>query len=132
MFKKIVMLSLFILMFFVMTENILAQQDVCDIGGAGSNFCANENQVDSSNIEAGNNAFVGPNGILNQIVNVLTLVTSIASVIGVIIGGLMYATSNGDPSKANRGRSTIIYSVVGLIVSIFARIIVLFILDRIG
>lgn len=46
------------------------------------------------------------------------------AVIVIIIGGFLYVTSNGDVAKAKRARNTILYAVVGLIVSVSASAII--------
>lgn len=53
----------------------------------------------------------------------LTLTGGLA-VLFVAIGGFRYATSGGDPNTLKQAKSTIIYSIVGLLLAIFAQIII--------
>lgn len=68
--------------------------------------------------------------IIGNIVQILIAVTGIVSVIMIVIGGITYATSAGDPSQTKRGKDTVIYAVVGLVVAIMAYAIVGFVLGR--
>ncbi len=52
------------------------------------------------------------------------------SVIMIIIGGFRYATSQGDQTQIQSAKKTILYSVIGLLVSFFAAIIVQFFADN--
>lgn len=44
----------------------------------------------------------------------------IIAVLVIVIGGLLYVLSNGDPNNIQRAKNTILYAVIGLIVIIFA------------
>lgn len=65
----------------------------------------------------------------------LTLVFTIVgalSVMMIVIGGIKYASSQGDPQAISKAKNTIIYAVVGVIVSIFSITIVGFVLGRVA
>lgn len=84
-----------------------------------------------------NGSCVEPGGTsLNRIialtVHFLSLVAGIIGVIMLIIGGLKFVTSNGDSTKASSARSTIIYAVVGLMIVLFAQILVRFVFDQVA
>ena len=67
--------------------------------------------------------------------NLLTAIASlvgIIAVIGIIIGGVQYATSAGDASKAKRAKNTILYSIIGLVVALLAWAIVNFVLKNLA
>jgi len=68
--------------------------------------------------------------IFKTIVNVLLFVIGAISVIMIIVGGIKYTTSNGDSSSVTSAKNTIMYAVVGLLVSMFAYAIVNFIVTR--
>lgn len=61
--------------------------------------------------------------IWNIIRTALTILGGIAVVV-IIAGGIMYATSAGDPSKVTAAKNTILYSVVGLAVAMSAAAII--------
>lgn len=67
----------------------------------------------------------------NVIVNILDAIIGIAgliSVIWIIIGGVSYMTSSGDPSKTKKARDTVLYACIGLIVCVLAFVIVNFVI----
>lgn len=65
-----------------------------------------------------------------NILNVVYMIAGIIAVVSAIIGGILLATSSGDPGKAARGRNTILYSVMGLVVVAAAFTITSFITGR--
>ena len=88
-----------------------AQQGVNDIGGnEGGNAISLEARI-------------------KTIANILLFILGAIAVVMIIIGGIKYATSNGDSSAITSAKNTILYSVIGLIVAILAYAIVNFILD---
>lgn len=72
----------------------------------------------------------GDKGLIKTAVNVLLWAVGILSVIMIIFSGFRYITSAGDASKTKSARSTLIYSVVGLIVAIMAWAIVNMVINR--
>jgi len=71
----------------------------------------------------------------STISNVLSLVFSITaaiSVLMVIIGGFRYVAAHGDPSATAQARQTIMYAVIGLVVTMAAYSIVLFVIKGIA
>lgn len=76
------------------------------------------------------NRLFGPDGIVTRIVNLLSFIIGVAAVIVIIIGGLKYITSSGDPSNVTTARNTIIYALVGVVIAAFGQLVVLFVLDR--
>ena len=94
----------------------------------GINICSeeNENSVYCKNKDSGGDQ-VG--GIIKTIVEVLLMAVGAISIIMIVIGGILFALSSGDAQKAAKARSTVLYAVVGLIVSIFASAIVNFVFD---
>ena len=53
----------------------------------------------------------------------------ILAVVVIIIGGILYATSMGDPGKTKRAKETIMYASIGLIVVLLAFAITEFIIN---
>ena len=70
--------------------------------------------------------------VVKNIINILLWAIGIVSVIMLIIGGFRYVTSNGDSSQVTAAKNTIMYSVIGLIIAIFAYAIVNFVVFRVG
>lgn len=65
--------------------------------------------------------------ILLAIVEILLRVAALVAVAFVIVGGFQFITSQGDPQSTNNARSTVINAVIGLVIAIFASVIVSFI-----
>lgn len=67
---------------------------------------------------------------LKTLINGLLFILGAISVVVIIIGGIMYATSNGDPGSLTRAKDTVIYAAVGLIVAILAYAVVNFVISQ--
>lgn len=67
-------------------------------------------------------------GRLNDFFNYVIGLIAIVSVLMVVIGGVNYILSSGDPAKANRAKNTIIYALVGLIIAMSAYALVAFVI----
>ena len=65
--------------------------------------------------------------IINAVVGVLALIC----VIVIIVGGVNYMTSAGDPGKVKKAKDTILYGVIGLIICVLAFAIVNFVITNI-
>jgi succinate dehydrogenase/fumarate reductase cytochrome b subunit len=78
-----------------------------------------------------------PHGSAGQsnIQAILTIVFSITgalAVLFIVVGGMRYITAQGDPQQISKAKNTLIYAIVGLLVSISAVAIVTFVLGRVG
>lgn len=70
-------------------------------------------------------------GRVNIIINVALGVIGVVAVVMIIYGGFVYMTSRGDPEKVKKGKSTIMYGIIGLIISLLAFAIVNFVLGAV-
>src|SRR3990167_8668736 len=68
------------------------------------------------------NSIYGPNGVLTKAINILSIIIGIAAVVVIIIAGIQYMLSTGDPTKVNNSKNTIIYAVVGLVIALFSQV----------
>lgn len=66
---------------------------------------------------------------VQDIVNLMLFILGAIAVVMIVIGGIKYATSNGDSSAVTSAKNTILYAVVGLVVAILAYAIVNFVLN---
>ena len=87
-----------------------------------------QNGTDGVNPGANGNLMDSIKLILNAVFGIIGVV----SVIMFILGGISYATSQGDPGKVKKGKDTILYGVIGLIVALLAFAIVNFVLGALG
>lgn len=70
----------------------------------------------------------------DRVTIILTIVFSVIGALSLLmltIGGFRYVASQGDPQALSKAKGTIIYAIVGLLVSISAVAIVTFVLGRI-
>ena len=84
---------------------------------AGSTICAD---ADKDNLD-------GQGGFISVITNTILFVAGIAAVIAIVLGGIKYASANGEAQKITSAKNTIMYSVIGLIITIMAWGIVQFV-----
>ncbi len=71
-----------------------------------------------------NNTSLGT--ILGNITSALIFIVGAISVIMVVVGGLRYVLSSGDPKAAEGAKNTILYAIVGVAVAMLAYAIVTF------
>lgn len=74
---------------------------------------------------------VGKEGVFTQITNTVLYAVGIISVIMLIYGGLRYVVSGGDSKKVTDAKNTILYAIIGLIISILAFAIVNFVINAV-
>ena len=74
---------------------------------------------------------IGPEGVFTQVTNTVLYIVGIVSVIMLIYGGLRYVISGGDSKKVTDAKNTILYAIIGLIISILAFAIVNFVINAI-
>ena len=68
--------------------------------------------------------------ITKRIINIFSIVVGAVSVVMIIIGGFRYIISGGDSSGVSGAKNTILYAVVGLVIVLFAQVIIRFILSN--
>ncbi len=84
-------------------------------------------QSQISNAGAGTGAQTDIMDAVGVALNVVFGIVAIIAVIMIVIGGVSYATSQGDPGKVAKGKNTILYGIIGLIISLLAFAIVSFV-----
>lgn len=75
---------------------------------------------------------VGADGVFTKITNTVLYAVGIISVVMLIFGGLRYVISGGDSKKVTDAKNTIMYALIGLIISILAYAIVNFVINAVG
>lgn len=71
-------------------------------------------------------------GIVQKVIKVLLFIIGAASVVMIIVGGVRYVTSAGNPEAVKGAKNTIVYAIVGLVVAILAYAIVTFVINNIA
>lgn len=75
---------------------------------------------------------VGKNNLAFLIVDTLLFVSGIIAVIFALIGGIRYVQSMGDPTRVQGAKNTLLYAIIGLIITILAIPISGFVISKIG
>lgn len=101
----------------VTTGQVSADTTICSDGSATADMkelagCDEDKKVDE---------------VANVGLNIVLSAMGIVAVGVMVYGGFVYLTSQGDPSRAKRGRDVILYGVVGLAVTLLAFAIVAFV-----
>ena len=68
------------------------------------------------------------NGMIRTVINAIVFIVGMVAVVMIILGGVNYATSQGDPGKVKKGKDTMLYGIIGLVIAILAFAIVNFVL----
>jgi len=71
----------------------------------------------------------GDVGIVTTITNILLFIVGALSVIMLIIGGLRYVISGGNSTAVTAAKNTILYAIVGLVISLLAYAAINFVLN---
>ena len=96
--------------------------------------------VSATSVQEGANAaraegmpteLIGDNGVFSRLTNTILLVVGLISVIMLVYGGLRYILSGGDSKKVTDAKNTILYAIIGLIISLLAFAIVNFVLNSV-
>lgn len=88
--------------------------------------------VDGANAARGSGQpadLFGGEGIFVTITNILLFIVGALSVIMLIIGGLRYVISGGSSANVTAAKNTILYAIVGLVISFLAFAAVNFVLS---
>jgi hypothetical protein len=104
-----------------------ALADVCTNGPDTSNPIAAGSQCAKAN-GTSNNLFA-QGGVFQTIANTLIFIVGAVAVIFLIIGGLRYVISNGDPKNVSAAKDTILYAIVGIVVAIVSFALVSFVIN---
>lgn len=64
--------------------------------------------------------------------NIVFAIVASMAVLMIVIGGFRYIVAHGDPNGTAQARNTVLYAVIGLLVTMVAFSIVTFIVRRIG
>jgi hypothetical protein len=68
--------------------------------------------------------------ILRVVLQLLSVIAAVIAVIMLIVSGFKFITSQGDAAGAASARNTLIYAIVGIVIVVFAQIIVKFVLKK--
>lgn len=69
-------------------------------------------------------------GALQSVLAIVFGIVGAAALLIIVVSGLRYITSAGDPQKTAKAKNGIIYALVGLIIAITAEAIVAFVVNK--
>jgi Type IV secretion system pilin len=98
-----------------------SKQAVCE----GAGVIAAPNTIDCSAEAKGT-----VQTVLRTALNLFSAIIGIIAVVMIIIAGLKYITSQGEPANIATAKNSIIYAAIGLVVVALAQVIVRFVLNR--
>ncbi len=68
---------------------------------------------------------------LSNILNLVYMIAGVVVVIVIIVSGIFYSLSSGDPQKVTKAKNALIYALVGLVVVVSAFLITNLIIERV-
>ena len=106
-----------------------------EVSGTGTNYpsyCADRDARGAAGgdlVTDPSSPILGPKSIPYRIIQIITIVTGAVSVIMIIVGGFKYVVSGGDSNATKGAKDTILYAVIGLVIALFAQVIITFVLS---
>lgn len=91
------------------------------------NPAAKESSICKTPPTGDENPVSGSAGIMQNVIRLVQILAGVAGVIMIIIGGYQYVTSSGDSAKINSAKNTILFAVIGLVITVIAQVIIIFI-----
>jgi len=70
--------------------------------------------------------------IVGNVLNTIYGIVGVLAVVMIVSGGVKYMTSQGDPGRLSAAKNTILYSAIGLVITILAFAITAFVLKALG
>ena len=127
-------LKFFLLSFLVlMSLGFLFAQPLKALDCSSPNLSPKQNAqcaINATNPDGQTDSQAEVSQVLRTVLNILSLVIGIASVIVLLIQGLRLVLSSGNKETATQVRNSIIYVFVGLIIAASAQALVLLVLDK--
>ena len=97
---------------------------VCNNGGGSSAICQEQSKGTT-------NPLTGTNGLFFGISRIIAIIAGVAAVIIIVIAGLRFVTSGGDPQKTKAAKDAIVAALIGLVIIVLAGSIISLVLSRI-
>ena len=124
---KSILISTLMVAVMVFGVSIIYQTGNTEIAGAiNSEITSGMNAT-----SAGTSTPTDANVVIKNVTNIMFFIIGAVSVIMLIYGGIRYTTSGGNTNSVTAAKNTVIYSIVGLVISILAYAIVNFVVTNI-
>ena len=90
----------------------------CDsFSGVASGVSCGKNNSSPTNL-------FGNGGIFQTVINIMLFIVGVLAVVMIIFSGIRYTSSRGDPKQVESAKNTLMYSIIGLVIAIFAYAII--------
>ena len=124
---KSILISTLMVAVMVFGVSIIYQTGNTEIAGAINSEITSGMNATSAGISTPKDA----NVVIKNVTNTMFFIIGAVSVIMLIYGGIRYTTSGGNANSVTAAKNTVIYSIVGLVISILAYAIVNFVVTNI-
>lgn len=74
------------------------------------------------------NPVTGNDGVLTAATRLVSWLVGIASILGIIVGSIRFTIASGDANSISAAKKTILYSMIGVVVAVFAQAMVILVL----
>lgn len=78
------------------------------------------------------NPIAGKDGLLVKITRLVAYIGGVAAIIMLIIGGIRYIVSNGDPNKVSGAKDTIVNALIGIAVIVLGSTLIVYVVSRVS
>lgn len=96
--------------------------------GSKDQACAGTKLNDTGCTE--NQGVTQVNNTIKVVINWLSIIVGLVSVVMIMIGGIRFVTSQGNAQSVTAARNTVLFAIVGLVVTIMAQLIIKFVIGR--
>lgn len=126
-FNKLPQMIMAIACMFVFSGLVVAQASMPALAAAKTEVLEGSDAVGGS--DAGNEG-TQVAVVIKNVIGILSFLVGLVAVLMIVIAGFRFVTSNGDAATAKSARETIIYAVIGIIITVMAYAIVNFVIDN--
>lgn len=112
----------------LLTTSIYAQDCTNATDAKSAIQCGSSN---TSGVPTSSNPETALQRVINDSINILSIVVGIVAVILIIFAGFRFITSSGDPSKVASAKNALVYALIGLAIVALAQFAVKFVLNQI-
>lgn len=124
-FFRLIILASILFMTLFASPRIHAQELQRVTGDA----CAGEASRSSICTTGNRDPLTGENGIILRVTAIVSYIIGFVSVLMIVIAGLKFVTSSGNPEGVASARNTILYAAIGLAIAASSQLIVRFVIN---
>lgn len=104
-------------------NNKESQESGSQAGPSSDNTLFESNELDIPIVPVGSS-------LVQSILNIVFLIIGALATVFIIVGGFQYIVSAGSSEKIQKAKNTVLYSAVGLLVSVLALTVVNFVINK--